>query len=160
MVEVRDAVQEDAQGMSAILADILTTWGSSRPRSPAHVLAHYIEDPQRVRCCVALDEAGAILGFQSLKKAGEANPYDLPIGWGIIGTYVRADAARRGVGKALFAASLEAATGAGIRTIDATIGETNTSGLRYYAAMGFETYKTAPGAISKKRAVVVKDDPQ
>ena len=153
MIEVKEATADDAARMSEILAAILVTWNSRRPRTPQHVLENYIEHPDRIRCSIARDEAGKIVGFQSLKIATDRNPYDLPIGWGIIGTYVDFDAGRKGVGKALFASSREAALSAGLCQIDATIGETNNIALAYYEALGFETYKIKPGAICKKLIV-------
>jgi GNAT superfamily N-acetyltransferase len=88
-------------------------WGSDRPRGPEHVLARYIRHPARISCCVA-ETGGSIVGFQSLKRAMAGNPYDLPEGWGIIGTYVAAAAAGQGVGRALFAESLRGGEGLGL----------------------------------------------
>lgn len=135
--------------MSNVLRPILASWNSKRPSSPDHVIANYIEHPDRLRCSVATVTDGRILGFQSLKIASENNPYGLPIGWGIIGTYVAAEATGKGIGRALFTASFQAAKAAGIKDIDATIGESNLTGLAYYEALGFQTYKTRPGAICK-----------
>ena len=151
---IRSAVPEDAVAMSAVLADILKTWESDRPRSSAHVLSNYIDHPDRVECSVAKAPDGTLLGFQSLKRATPGNPYDLPEGWGIIGTYVSAQAAGRGVGRALFAASRASARGAGIAQIDATVGATNEDALAYYAAMGFETNRRGPGAVCKRYDII------
>ena len=150
---MREAVREDANAMSDILSEILVSWGSERPRSPAHIISNYVEHPDKIRCSVALAENGDLLGFQSLKVATAGNPYALPIGWGIIGSYVSAKASRMGVGRALFASSLDAAKLAKLTEIDATIGDENEMALTYYEAMGFRTYKTKVGAICKKLAV-------
>ncbi|MEM9796923.1 MAG: GNAT family N-acetyltransferase [Pseudomonadota bacterium] len=149
-VAVKEATAEDAAAMSQVLRDILIVWESHRPSSVAHVLAHYVNHPDRLRCSVAVNDGGEILGFQSLKRATEGNAYGLPEGWGIIGTYVGAKAAGRGVGKALFASSLDAAREANVTEIDATIGASNASGLAFYDAIGFQTYRTKPGAVCKK----------
>lgn len=151
---IRPAVPEDAVAMSTVLAAILDTWGSDRPRSPGHVLSNYIDHPDRVEGSVAMTQGGTLLGFQSLKRATPGNPYDLPEGWGIIGTYVSAEATGRGVGRALFAASRASARGARIAQIDATIGATNAGALAYYAAMGFETYRKRPGAVCKRYDII------
>jgi hypothetical protein len=66
----------DAAAMDAVL--ILERWGSDRLRGP-NVLA---PRPHLLRA-----ETGGSVGFQSLKRA--MNPYDLPEGWGIIGTMSR-----------------------------------------------------------------------
>lgn len=150
LINVTEATASDATGMSAVLAEIIARWGSSRPSSPQFVAAHYIQGPDRLRCSVARNAQGVILGFQSLKIAGPGNPYEVPDGWGVIGTYVSADARRLGVGRALFTASRTAAAKAGLRDIDATIGASNDTALAYYDAMGFATYRTLPGAICKR----------
>ncbi|MFT4961551.1 MAG: ribosomal protein S18 acetylase RimI-like enzyme [Paracoccaceae bacterium] len=158
MVFVRDAVPEYAGSMSIILTEILTSWVSKRSGSPETVVKNYIQNPDRVKCSVAVDENNDIIGFQSLNIARDGNSFDLPVGWGIIGTYVKIDAGRRGTGRALFAASLGAAKVAGLTIIDATISETNDLGLAYYDAMGFRTYRTKRGVICKQLLVSPLDN--
>lgn len=152
-MKIRPAKPDDAQSMSAILAEILTLWQSDRPRSPKHVLEFYILHPDNIQCSVAADASNNVLGFQALKLASRNNPYDVTAGWGIIGTYVKLDAGRRGIGALLFAASLKAAKDVEISNIDATIGANNKLGLGYYEAMGFQTYRTTPNAICKRYKV-------
>lgn len=135
--------------MSAILTPILEIWGSARERAPAHVLDHYIAHPDSVQCVVAVDGAGRMMGFQSLKVAAAGNTYDLPAGWSIIGTYVDLNNARNGVGRALFNSTSKAARVAGLTRIDATIGAQSVDALAYYDAMGFRTYRQLPGAVGK-----------
>ena len=62
---------------------------------------------------------------------------------------IRPDAARRGVGKALFAASLQAARSAKLIAIDATIGEDNEPALAYCEALGFRTYRQTTDCVCK-----------
>lgn len=146
---VRQAEAADAAAMSAVLQPILTGWNSARRGDAATVLAHYIAHPDRLSCAVAC--AGErILGFQSLKVARARNDYDLPAGWGIIGTYVAADAGRRGIGRAVFASTLAAARDANLAHIDATIGTANAEGLAYYTALGFQTWRALDGAVGKR----------
>lgn len=145
---IRAATAADAAGMDAVLTPILESWGSTRPRGAAHVRTFYIEHPDALACTLA--ETDRILGFQAFKRATAGNAYDLPEGWGIIGTYVALDAPRVGLGRALFAATRAAAQQAGVQTIDATIGADNAAGLAYYEAMGFRTWRTLDGAIGKR----------
>lgn len=149
-IAVRPATKLDADAMSRILRRILHVWNSNRPGSAAHVTAHYVEHPDSLCCCVATGSNGDLLGFQSLKIATDGNPYDLPVGWGIIGTYVDARARGKGVGRALFTATLEAAQDARLTVIDATIGASNLAGIGYYEALGFRTYLELDGAVGKK----------
>ncbi|MBL4813374.1 MAG: GNAT family N-acetyltransferase [Rhodobacteraceae bacterium] len=147
---IRPACAADAVAMSAILTPILKQWQSKRRGDAAHILAHYITHPDKLCCHVADAGAEGLLGFQALNLAGVGNPYNVPPGWGFIGTYVRPGFGGRGIGRQLFAASSAAASAAGIVNIDATIGADNASGLAYYAAMGFETYKSEATYIRKR----------
>lgn len=140
MIVTRPAQAADAEGMSALITPILVKWGSNRPRDPQHMRANYIQNPDNIRCTVAEDETGRIVGFQSLILPKTANPYGTPEGWGEIGTYVALDAGRGGIGRLLFASSLAAARDAGIKKIEASIGRDNPLGLAYYEAMGFRTH--------------------
>ena len=152
MITIRTATPEDAQGMSTLITPILEGWNSSRRRDPEHMLLNYINNPDNICCTVAEDER--IAGFQSLILPSTQNPYNTPEGWGEIGTYVALDAGRGGIGRAMFAATIKAAKAAGIQTIEASIGDNNEKGLRFYSAMGFVTYATEPGLICKRFEVV------
>ncbi|MES0884707.1 GNAT family N-acetyltransferase [Roseibium sp. SCP14] len=146
---VRKATRVDADAMSAVLVEIFEEWGSDRQSDPEFVTAYYIEHLDNVRCSVISDDEGNVFGFQALKMATDGNMFDLPVGWGIIGTYVSLSSSRKGAGSALFASSLEAARQAGLQNIDATIGKTNTIGQAYYEAMGFRTYRELPSVVGK-----------
>jgi ribosomal protein S18 acetylase RimI-like enzyme len=148
-MKTRKAVLEDAVPMSEMLMALTQVGKRSLPSDPDFVRNSYIAHPDAIQCTLAVDDVGQILGLQILKRAAEGNPYGVTPGWGIIGTHVHPDAARRGVGKALIAATREAAQAAGLQNIDATIGKTNDEGLGYYTAMGFEDYKTGEHTISK-----------
>ncbi len=100
-----------------------------------------------------MDNGGRVLGFQSLKRAVENNPYGAPVGWGVIGTHILPSAARRGIGRALFEATLGIARELELPAIDATIGINNAEGLAYYEAMGFREYRRNADAISKSFAL-------
>lgn len=149
---LRAATPEDAPGMSAVLEPILSSWGSDRSGDSDTVLDRYVNDPDRIACTVA-EDAGRILGFQSLKRAEPGNVYGVEPGWGIIGTYVALDAGRGGIGSALFAVSRAAAQKAGLVWIDATIGKDNPRGLAYYRKMGFEPYRDADTALAHRLRV-------
>jgi ribosomal protein S18 acetylase RimI-like enzyme len=148
-MKTRAASADDAAEMGRVLREIIDHNGRQRPSDVDFVMGRYIADPTSIRCTVAIDEAGNVVGFQSLKKAVAGNPYDTPEGWGIIGTHISPKVHRQGVGKLLFAATREAALQAGLEKIDAYIGADNSSGLRYYDAMGFRTYRTPGGIVQK-----------
>jgi ribosomal protein S18 acetylase RimI-like enzyme len=148
-METRAASAQDAEGMGQVLREIIEHTGRQRPNDVDIVMGRYIADPTSIRCTVAVDGSGNIVGFQSLKKAVAGNPYDTPEGWGIIGTHISPTAHRQGVGKLLFSTTREAACQAGLKKIDAYIGADNPSGLKYYDAMGFRTYRTSDGIVQK-----------
>ena len=68
-METRVASPNDAEGMSQVLRDIIAQTGRERPSDTAFVTSHYIANPSTIRCTVAIDETGSVIGFQSLKKA-------------------------------------------------------------------------------------------
>ena len=148
-MNLRDATERDVPQISAFLKELTAAGKRTRPDDEAFVLAHYINDPAKIRCTVA-EEDGEILGFQSLSLAEDGNQWGVTPGWGIIGTHIRLSAARRGVGRALFSVTRAAAAAAGISDIDASIGADNAEGLGYYEAIGFRAYRSAPGRICKR----------
>ncbi len=155
-MKLREAIAGDAPQMSALLKELTASGKRTRPDDETFVRDYYIEGPAQIRCTVAEAE-GVILGFQSLKRAEAGNKWGVAPGWGIIGTHIRPTAARRGVGRALFSATREAAQAAGLANIDASIGADNPEALGYYEAMGFRTYRTSEGRICKSFALPATD---
>lgn len=152
-MKIRQAVIEDAPEISLFLQELVALGKRTSPADADFVSRFYITHSDNVRCNVAEDDDGSILGFQILTMACQDNVYDVAVGWGIIGTHIRPSAARRGVGKALFAASIKAAKEAGIDTIDASIAADNIEGLAYYEAIGFRAYREYNGSICKRYEV-------
>lgn len=149
-MQIRPAITTDAAGISEVLHDLLLAGKRKTAGNADWVNGHYIGDPDRICCSVAVDNDDRILGFQSMKHAREGNPYGTPIGWSIIGTHIRPSAARRGIGAKLFAITLKAAQDAEIQKIEACIGADNETGLAYYEAMGFRSYdRHVEGAVCK-----------
>src|SRR5699024_6077302 len=121
MTEIRPARPTDAEDMAEVQNAIHRAGLRASPVDVALVHRRYLGSEHRVACTVAAQE-GRVVGFQSLLRAWPQNPYDVAEGWAIIGTHIHPDAARSGLGRRLFAASLAAARAAGLRHIDATIG--------------------------------------
>ncbi|WP_170764802.1 GNAT family N-acetyltransferase [Ruegeria lacuscaerulensis] len=139
---------DDAEGISDVLQEIAAAGKRTRPSDVGFSRIHYIAHPDSIQCTVAVQDT-RVLGFQSLKLAVEDNPYEVKVGWGIIGTHIRPSSARLGIGRALFQETLSAARASGIPAIDATISAKNAEGLAYYDAMGFVDYKQHTDAVSK-----------
>jgi L-amino acid N-acyltransferase YncA len=153
-VIVRPALAGDAQAMCDVINPIIAAGGTTAHRHPfdaERMRAHYIAPPRAISCLVAL-EAGAVLGFQALEWSDPDWPGEapLPADWAVVASFVARGAQGRGVGKALFAATLAAARKAGVTAIDATIRPENAGGLAYYAAMGFRDYATRGGSVARR----------
>ena len=145
-MNIRPATPADAPQMVALLNAIVAKGGTTahqRPFDEARMVAHYIASPFSL-CCHVAEEEGRILGFQALDWPDPAYG-PAPEGWGFIATFVDGEAAGKGVGRALFEATREAARKAGMVAIDATIRADNASGLGYYSKMGFVDYDRATG---------------
>lgn len=143
---VRPARRSDAAAMAELINAIIAIGGTTAYEESFDAVsmdAAYISLPQLVSCFVA-EEDGEIVGFQGLMRSFD--PEDpLPDGWATIGTFARVGLTQRGVGGALFAATLEAARAAGIAVIDATIRADNTGGLAFYSRQGFVDYDRLVG---------------
>lgn len=152
-IRIRTARPDDAEGLGKVLQQLVAAGKRRKDSDAAFALAHYIVDPQRIRCSVAVDAKGQIAGFQSLKLATNGNPYGTPIGWGIIGTHIRPDHGRRGLGRELFTSTLDAARQAGLPAIEAFIAETNHAAIAFYASLGFRDYRAVEGVRCKRFAL-------
>ena len=146
MIEIRPARPTDAEDMVEVQNAIHRAGLRASPVDLALVRERYFDREHGVACTVA-EQEGRVVGFQSLKRAWPGNPYDVADGWGIIGTHIRPDVGRSGLGRRLFATTLAAAQAAGLRHIDATIGADNVPALAYYSAIGFRPYREGRGAI-------------
>ncbi|MBE9635834.1 GNAT family N-acetyltransferase [Salipiger mangrovisoli] len=147
---IRAANRADVPGLSAMLQDLVAAGKRTRPADEAFVLATYVAHPNGISCFVAEAADGQLLGLQALSRAMAGNPYGTPEGWGIIGTHVAPAAARRGIGKGLFAATRAAAGAADLPAIEACIGASNAEGQGYYAAMGFRSWRSPEGSVCKR----------
>jgi len=146
MIEIRRAELSDAEAVSAMLQALTHAGKRTRPHDTGFVRESYIANPHCILCSVAL-EGEEMLGLQILSHATAGNPYGAPLGSGVIGTHVAPWAARRGVGRALFAATLPAARAAGLVSIEAFIQCENAEGHGYYGAMGFEPLREEGAAL-------------
>lgn len=146
MIEIRSAQPTDAEDMAEVQNAIYRAGLRSAPVDVALVRKRYL-DPEHTVACTVAEQDGRVIGFQSLIRASIENPYDVPEGWGIIGTHIHPDARRSGLGRRLFATSLAAAKTAGLKHIDASIGTDNPPALAYYSAMGFTPYRKSSDVI-------------
>ncbi|SFK97546.1 GNAT family N-acetyltransferase [Shimia haliotis] len=145
---VRQAELRDVAQVSAFLEELVRLGKRTLPADEAYVRDVYVAHGDNISCVVA-EDSGDLLGIQILKLAKEGNPYGTVPGWGIIGTHVNPKAARRGVGKRLFAVTRGAAVEAGLAKIEASIGAQSKEALSYYEAMGFRTFQEDGMRVNK-----------
>lgn len=136
--------------MADLINAIIAVGGTTAYEDPFDATsmdAAYISLPQLVSCFVAEDGA-ELVGFQGLMWSFDPDD-PLPQGWATIGTFARLGLTQRGVGGAMFAATLEAARAARVAVIDATIRADNTGGLAFYSRQGFVDYDRLVGVPLK-----------
>ncbi|MEL6684225.1 MAG: GNAT family N-acetyltransferase [Pseudomonadota bacterium] len=154
---IRPATIDDAAQMTALLNEIIAIGGTTAYQTPLdedQVRQKFIAADDLI-CCHVAEIDSLVMGFQWLRWANlEAD--GLPKGWAIIASFVAGQAAGKGVGKHLFAATVPVAQRAAVRTIDATIRADNTSGLRYYGGLGFVDYDTLPDVVLADGLIVDK----
>ncbi len=141
MPTTRPAVPADAQQLCDMLNEIIAIGGTTahqRSFDAERMLHHYIAPDRHISTIVAEND-GQVVGFQMLAWP-DPDIAPMPDGWGFVASFVRVGMTGIGIGKALFAATTAAAQAAGCTHIDATIRADNTSGLRYYAGLGFTDY--------------------
>lgn len=137
---IRPASPQDAEAMVTLQNEIIRIGGTTAYQTPraAVDMLRYIAGASVVSCHLA-DEDGLILGFQSISRSTS-----LPEDWGDIGTFVQPGLQAKGIGGALFAASLASARAAGLQVLNATIRADNVPGLAYYGKRGFVEYESQP----------------
>lgn len=146
-IPIRPAEDIDAAAMAAVLTPIVLAGGTTAiatPMTPEEIIAAFIRSKGAVCCHVALDPDGVVAGFQTLYRADH-----LPEDVGDIASFTRRDPPLKGAGRALFAATVEAARGAGLAEINATIRADNVPGLGYYTKMGFQDHDRIKGVPLK-----------
>ncbi|RGP38760.1 GNAT family N-acetyltransferase [Pseudotabrizicola alkalilacus] len=134
---VRPALPQDAKAMADLLNQIIAIGGTTAhqtPKTPETVRHDYIDGPDSITCVVA-EEAGQILGWQSIGwHHGDAH----------IGSFVDPHTQAKGIGSQLFAETLKLSRAAGLTEIFATIRADNVPGLAYYARQGFTDISAEP----------------
>lgn len=138
-IAVRPTEPGDIPALTAIINAIIAIGGTTAYEEPfgtADLERKLLTGPNCLCSHTAIDRRdGSPAGFQYMAL----NPA-LPANWGDIATFARPAPKLPGVGTALFAATLAFAGAHGLVAINATIRADNTSGLAYYARMGFADY--------------------
>lgn len=133
---IRLATLADAPGICAVINPLIERGGTTANETPwtvAHAEEILNSFGPRDFCHVA-EDGGRIIGFQYV----ETHP-DLDDDTGDVASFAAIDAAGRGVGKALAAATFAEAKVRGWAKLFAYIRADNTGGLAYYESIGFRT---------------------
>lgn len=138
---IRPASSNDITELCVILNKIIQTGGTTAietPLSHQDFRDYFLSGPDHICCFAAQDGTGKLMGFQAMEHHDE-----LPPNCADIATFTKQSAAKSGIGTALFQHTLRHATKAGLKTINATIRQDNTSGIAYYSKMGFTGHSIA-----------------
>ena len=138
---VRAAREGDAQAMADILNPLIeegTSTAMVGVQTAADWRALAAGEIARSACFVA-EVDGAVVGFQYIEPSELAPDTDCGIA-----SFARIGGGRRGVGRALFAKTVEAARALGFARIGATIRADNVSGLAFYSKVGFRDERVFP----------------
>ena len=152
LVSTRIATEWDSSELCKLLNEIITIGGTTAMETPlteAEFSTHYLTGPDYISCFVAIGQGTEVYGFQALEYNSK-----LAVGWADIATFVRGNSAGRGIGNALFYATVQHARDNGIDSINATIRADNTVGLAYYSKIGFVDYSVAAAMPLKDGTLV------
>lgn len=144
-IPIRLAKIEDTIQMAAILNEIISIGGTTALEnsvSAADMESWYLS--AALFCHIALDDTGQLAGFQTVEHSDAYSP-----GIGEISTFARRTPVLRGVGTALFHATIQSARNAGLTEINAKIRADNAPGLAYYSKMGFQDHSVIPSVPLK-----------
>jgi L-amino acid N-acyltransferase YncA len=150
---IRPATPDDAAAMAELINEVIAIGGTTAHQEPmdAATIRQYF-----------IDGAGVETSVLAVEREGEREREEL-IGWqslGLwqgeihIGSFVRPGLQARGVGMAMFAATLEAARARGVRSMVASIRADNAPGLAFYAKAGFVDVSSEPDFALRDGTVV------
>ena len=141
-MHIRKAGDIDAREMADLLNVIIRKGGTTaltEEITGATIKTWFRTAPLQSVWHIAEDDAGTILGFQSIEPHS-----DLPPEACDIATFVKSGQTGLGIGSKIFDASQRVAKELGFHWINATIRADNTGGLAYYQSQEFETYAHHP----------------
>jgi len=145
MITVRRATPLDAPPMADLLNEIVTEGGTTartRPVATRDMAQMMASAPDRSVWHLALNDAGALRGFQYIEPSPHLPPEACDIA-----TFVQIGRTGLGIGSALFSATAKAAKALGYVWISANIRADNEGGLIYYQSRGFRDYARIEGAL-------------
>lgn len=154
MVLVEDALvtshvwvarEDDVDAVTELLAAFRDWWGYDEPTDHGirHIVRVLVKDSRTEFLLGATDRDSAPTGLCQLRYRLSVwtGAYDC---W-LEDLYVRADARRSGIGRALVGVAVERAGARGCRRIELDVNERNSQALGFYRSTGFSTEPKPPG---------------
>ncbi len=130
-MNIRLATPADAEAISALLNTLIAEQDGTALSVPVshEQEAEYLRQLQPGGLCLLAEEAGVLLGFQSVDRLGPE--------LGEIGTFIRRESRGLGVGRLLLKETRRWAQEQGITALLAAVAARNERGQRAYRAWGF-----------------------
>lgn len=130
-LNIRLATPADAPAITALLNTLIADRDGTALSVPLSIEqeAEYIRQWQRGGLCLLAEDAGLLLGFQSVDRLGPE--------LGEIGTFIRRESRGLGVGRLLLQETRRWAQGEGVTFLLAVVAARNERGQRAYRAWGF-----------------------
>lgn len=141
-ITVRDAGEEDLDAILDIYNQEVLNGVATfdlEPRTMEEQRRWLSEHAAPYCALVAVDEAGAVLGYASLSRYQRKRGYDLAAEDTV---YIRPEYHRRGIGRQLLSALLRRARAAGFHTVLGRIESSNVASIELHRALGFEIVGT------------------
>jgi RimJ/RimL family protein N-acetyltransferase len=138
LFDVRMATPDDASGITRVLTSVVSERVHSaidRPWTAEEQRSYLTSLSRREAFHVAISSSDDIIGYQSLDLYSSILPSMAHVGQ--LGTFLRPDWRRHGVGRALFSATKRFALGAGYRKLVIQIRASNLPAQAFYSRLGF-----------------------
>ena len=135
---IREAISDDSQAIQAIYNHEVENETSTMDLVPRtlEVQQEWIAARSGAFCAVvAVDSAGAVLGFGALSEYKDRTGYRTTVENSV---YVRRDVARRGIGRQILNHLLAVATISGFHSVIARIESTSTASRDLHSACGYK----------------------
>lgn len=142
-MQVRLAEDGDQNSFTEILNEIIAIGGTTAyqtPLDPSYFDQLIAPNDKAVFLHVAISK-DQICGFQWIEPMKGESPL-----LGDIATFAKVGVSQKGIGTALFDATIKAGRAAGYQTLNATIRADNSGGLAYYEKMGFRDHSITRAA--------------
>ena len=139
-ITIRPMEESDCPALTHILNDIIALGGTTAYETPFTADTFRVEFMEGDIVSALVAEADRPVGFQVLIGYGPEKPHKVAIA-----TFADQSSPAKGIGRALFDRTVDAARDLGATEIIAKIRADNRPGLKYYQGRGFERFDIEQG---------------